>query len=164
MPGVRLKRSGLIASCFALFAPSTGAAGFDLPCRVIDGLMDRAHQNFTAQSGNADWMNALQPAGTDTCALANGEAGLRLYYCSWSFPYRTGEARRWFHQLDQKIGTCVNNQQQPKQDDPVNHPDSFILKSIQARGVEVSVSVKDKAALDRSLVFIRFQKTPKNSP
>lgn len=116
-------------------------------CQAMKSLISQAHQNFV-------------PAGADQCASAVGEGGTSIYYCSWSFPFRSGEARDLFTALNQQIGACLKIGSAAASDQPVNHPDSFWLNTYRLENTELSISVKDKSTLEKSLLFLRVQSLP----
>lgn len=133
---------------FSLCLVSTpGSAQTPPDCEAMKSLISQAHQNFV-------------PAGADQCASAVGEGGTNIYFCSWSFPFRSGEARQLFTALNEQIGSCLNIGPATASDKPVNHPDSFWLNTFRLKKSELSISVKDKSNLDKSLLFLRVQSLP----
>ena len=67
----------------------------------------------------------------------------------------------WYAQddaLDQEIRHCFDNAVALPADTAVNHPDSYLLKRYQTGDLVISASLKDKAALSQSLVFLRIDR------
>ncbi|MGB1035371.1 MAG: hypothetical protein ACPGVS_10145, partial [Primorskyibacter sp.] len=87
-----------------------------------------------------------------TCATSRVLGGATSVDCYWSFPYRADAAQRLYADLSDTLNHCA---QGPVLSDAtgVNHPDSFDQITGVFMGHSISVSIKDKAALGRSLVF-----------
>ena len=76
--------------------------------------------------------------------------------CHWSFEYRAKQAERFATQMWDTLKTCRPGQvTQP--DRMVNHPDSYVPQSLQVQDRTNTVSIKDKAQQNRTLVFLRFE-------
>lgn len=74
--------------------------------------------------------------------------------CAWAFDYRSDDATGAFERLVADVaecGTAIN-----EKDQQVSHPDSYDLRRFVVEGKEVSVSLKDKGALDETYVFVRI--------
>lgn len=127
--------------CVAVLAlPQGGGAAAN--CAVLDAL-DRRDTSDTALTG----------ADCSTYATANATAGVSCY---WTHPYRDPAAQARATGLWRMLQQCRAGQPLVR-GSGVNHPDSYDLRQ-WAHGRDVyAVSVKDKAALDRTLVFIRVE-------
>ena len=79
--------------------------------------------------------------------------------CQWIFDYRSEAAQRYFQQMVAEVHACKGAVALPK-DQPVNHPDSYELISYQLGNEVLTVSLKDKAALDQTFVFLRVEPLP----
>lgn len=80
--------------------------------------------------------------------------------CQWSFAYRAPDAVAGFERLTDNVRSCLGADTERGADTPVNHPDSYDLRQFVAGGTLISVSLKDKAALRRTLVFLRIEPDP----
>lgn len=119
-------------------APATGAP----PCAVFDRL----------DAAAATSPDAAPEGATCTRYLASGGApGLA---CHWSYPYRAPEAAARAGALWQALAGCRPGAA-GGEDAAVNHPDSYALRLWKAGAVRYALSLKDKAAQGRTLVFLR---------
>ena len=92
----------------------------------------------------------------NSCAVSQELSGAKIYQCIWSRAYRAVDARSVFDDLVRKVKDCLGDAAQGTRDQPVNHPDSYELLEFQSQGRRVAVSLKDKAALNQTLVFLRI--------
>lgn len=99
----------------------------------------------------------------DGCSDARTDDGRIEQYCHWSFGYRAPAARQKFADLDAAILSCLDAAAQPDETG-VNHPDSFAQRRYRAARADVSLSLKDKAAQSRSLVFLRMSPITGDAP
>ncbi len=154
---IRLYSTGFLFSWLLVSAGSAAAAGLEPQCKDLEILMSKARQQLARNGEESGGSAGSLPLGADSCATALGETGSRIYYCNWGFPFRAGKARQLFEDLDAQITDCLENRPEASQDLPVNHPDFYLLRTYHLNDVEISISVKDKSALQKSLVFIRFR-------
>lgn len=111
-------------------------------CPVIDAL------DLFAASGVPPSSATCITYVTDTAAVGAS--------CHWSHPYRDGLAQSQAADLWRQLTACRDGHPL-NEDTQVNHPDSYDLRE-WAHGQDVyGVSIKDKAALNRTLVFIRIE-------
>ena len=148
---------GLAAAAAAAAAPSAWAAP---DCADMKSLISHAQLSFEASAVGKSQPPAHSLPGADQCASAIGEGGTGIYYCSWSFSFRSGEARQLFAGLNDQIAGCLKIDPVLAKDQRVNHPDSFWLNTYQVNGAELSISIKDKSNLGKSLLFLRVQTRP----
>ena len=80
-----------------------------------------------------------------------------FYHCRWDFPHRAQEAYATFDDFVLSVGKCIGETADMLKDQNVNHPDYYALTRYEAEKASVTVSVKDKSALDRTFVFIRVE-------
>ena len=97
-------------------------------------------------------------SGADHCDVSHDELGAKTYLCRWTFPYRASVATRVFEDMDRDIGQCFENAVALPADKIVNHPDSYDLRRYRIENMMIAVSLKDKAALDRTLMFLRLDR------
>lgn len=77
--------------------------------------------------------------------------------CFWSFPLRSSQAIEWANDLWRKVQSCGEGTIQAP-DQQVNHPDSYDLRRWRTDSGTFYISVKDKGALNQTLVFLRWEK------
>jgi hypothetical protein len=80
--------------------------------------------------------------------------------CHWAFPYRSTEARDAFADVLDAVTACLGPDIKVTTDQSVNHPDAYDLRLINHNGKQYAVSIKDKGALQQTLVFVRFPVEP----
>ena len=73
--------------------------------------------------------------------------------CRWGFDYRSAGLEESFEHLSDTIANCFKITAQ-KSDHPVSHPDYYKLRQYEASGRMISVSIKDKGALEHSFIFV----------
>ncbi len=140
-----------------------------------------AVHEVTAQTGRfcaaIEKIARQQPAGNQTAALqsllfdtelatvmSSGDADCNItsgsgaaLVCRWDFPYRSAEASNRFAQLQSLARTCTHDNLPGQVDTGVNHPDFYEAVHFPVSGGDLVVSLKDKAALQATLVFLRFR-------
>ena len=73
--------------------------------------------------------------------------------CRWSFAYRSAAAQETFDRIADHLSECLGA---PRAEEaPVNHPDSYRLIQFETTDAVIFLSLKDKASLQRSFVFLR---------
>ncbi len=96
--------------------------------------------------------------GEVACKRSLGLSGARSLNCAWPFAYRVAEARAAFEALSADVENCAVPARAPAPG--VNHPDSYDLRLYSYQGGAVAVSLKDKAALRETYVFLRMETVP----
>lgn len=91
-----------------------------------------------------------------SCASFNGQVSGQGVACSRALGYRSEAAelladRVWDTLISCRSGNSLSD------DQPVNHPDSYLLKIWNTDEGVFRVSIKDKAALESSFVFLSFE-------
>ena len=143
------------------FSSVVGAAGAQDLCADINYLIDQSHTRFadimdTSGGDGGGRAVTLTLAGASSCHVLTTLEG-HAYHCSWAFSYRTKNAYDTFDALVGEVDTCIGPQATLHEDQSVNHPDFYALRRYEMDQADVSVSVKDKSAQDRTFVFIRVQ-------
>ena len=151
---IRRYQYGILLSLLVA-AGNVEAAGSELQCKDIERFMEQAAVELAQNQSHGTVSAGLPDA--DTCSTATGTAGSKIYHCHWGFPYRDKEAEEFFGHLDVRLKTCLESQVNVADDQPVNHPDSFHLRTYHLDRAKVSISLKDKATIDKTLVFIRVE-------
>lgn len=90
------------------------------------------------------------------CKASRMLSGATQTHCAWVFAYRDPAATEAFDQLIQAVAGCLGDTAHKHDDPDVNHPDFYDLQIFDIDGHEVGVSLKDKAALSETYVFLRL--------
>ena len=110
----------------------------------------------------ADWEPSLGASAfpdADECKVVQTTSGPVLW-CTWSFAYRDDAASTRFESLRSEVASCMGPDTARRTDPAVNHPDSYNLHEFDTDDVVVAVSIKDKGALQKTLVFFRIHPKP----
>ena len=135
-----------------------GAARAGEFCADMNILVGRAQSNFPGLSaGTTDAEKPFLLPGAKTCAVTRTLSGSKAYHCAWEFAYRATAANDRFNAFDRSLRQCFGNRAQTRKDQWVNHPDFYDLRQYRLEQVDVSVSIKDKSAMQKTYVFIRVQ-------
>jgi hypothetical protein len=76
------------------------------------------------------------------------------------FDYRDAQAVTWLNMLRTRVEACMGPDAEMAGDAQVNHPDSFDLHQYEGQGHRVALSLKDKAGLNQTLVFLSISQEP----
>ena len=141
--------SFLIAACPVMVAADTAQFCSGLASVLADG------------SGNGDALRRAAPDLTETpavCGQSMGVGGAMSTHCRWAFAYRDPRAAAAYRALVTDLAHCVGPEQvtADAEDKAVNHPDTYDLRLMAITGGTAGISFKDKAALQRTLVFLRI--------
>lgn len=90
-----------------------------------------------------------------TCQQSLTLSGAASHVCHLSFEYRAPEAQGSFDRWSRLLLACAGAHNATLIDQPVNHPDSYTLHQFDLPQAHVSVSLKDKGALQKTLVFVQ---------
>lgn len=143
----------------ALVSVPTGPSQAAGLCAEINGLLGMARSNFstTGAGAAADGAATLPPLpGAEKCDMTRSLAG-ESYHCVWEFPYRTAASRALFDGFDRSFRECFGARARVSQDQAVNHPDFYDLREYALDDGIVTVSIKDKTALNGTFVFVRVR-------
>jgi len=94
---------------------------------------------------------------TAECTRSRVLAGGSQMHCGWAFSYRSPAAAQAFEHLLVTVADCLGAAARVTADKTVNHPDFYDLQTFQFEGQEIGVSLKDKAALSETYVFLRVK-------
>ena len=154
--GVRL--NALFAATLSptiLFADPVAAKGL---CPDIRSLIEHARSgtlsNSTQSGDEMDAAGSLILKGASACEVALQLDGAS-YHCRWKHPLRAAAATRSFEQFDKELRDCIGHRGAGQRDIGVNHPDSYDSRHYILDGARVVLSLKDKADLRSTFVFIR---------
>ncbi len=96
----------------------------------------------------------IDKAPAPVCGTSLAVSGVQSSHCYWAFDYRSDAARGGFLQVAAGVAACADP---IAQEGDVNHPDSYDLRQFDLGGATVAVSLKDKGALQQTLVFLRVE-------
>lgn len=118
-------------------------------------LLGGAH---AAEPAECQIIDALEQAQipNSTCTTYRTETSRTGVSCHWPFPYRSKDAQVLGETLWQTLTTCRKGHSLGP-DAQVNHPDSYALREWATNTGTYALSIKDKGALDQTLVFLRFE-------
>lgn len=128
-----------------------GAHAADL-CTEITALVGQAQSNFEGTDAKPVSPDPLSGAGS--CSLSLSLSGAKAYHCAWEYPFRSDDARTAFADVNDRLQTCFGGEAVISRDQSVNHPDSYDQYRYSLQQVTVSASIKDKSALQQTIVFV----------
>ena len=108
----------------------------------------------------ADGDNRAAFKGADTCRTTRQLGGGSAYHCAWSYPYRSKHSRTALQTFLARIESCEGVARSTQPETGVNHPDTYEQWVFRVAGRTISVSLKDKAQLDRSYLFLGISADP----
>ena len=94
------------------------------------------------------------PSGA-TCSTYQTATGAKGVSCYWTSAFRDKKGLLFADELWATLSTCRAGERLGP-DQIVNHPDSYDLREWRTLSGTYAISVKDKGALNRTLVFLRF--------
>ncbi|MGR3513153.1 MAG: hypothetical protein ACU0GG_10335 [Paracoccaceae bacterium] len=95
------------------------------------------------------------PSGA-TCSTYLTATAAKGVSCHWAFAFRDKKGLLFADELWATLSTCRAGDRLGA-DQIVNHPDSYDLREWRTSSGTYAISVKDKGALNRTLVFLRFE-------
>ncbi|MFV2054435.1 hypothetical protein [Aliiroseovarius sp. YM-037] len=140
-----------VLAAFLIPAVDATAGAF---CDQMSALMEQ---------GDAITLALPDAEAPATCAVSRSLAGGLERHCHWVFPYRSAEASAAFEAVLEAVTACLGPGISVRTDESVNHPDSYDLRIIEQKDAVFAVfavSLKDKAALQATLVFLRLPISP----
>lgn len=147
-------------STFRRLLKSIPAAPFAMAC-AIPALADEPscsdlHDIWaTAQASFKDQAHSIHVFRGGRCAITQELGSGPARYCQWPFSFRDPAASEWLRALRSDVENCFNVQALPNAG-RVNHPDTFEHNQYLLDGAVLSLSLKDKAALRKTFVFLRM--------
>lgn len=121
-----------------------------------------------ALADTCDDLNALRAdqaasvpliAQADCATVLTLGAGAALH-CNWAHPFRAASAQDQFDELVAQVSACMGPATEKPRDLAVNHPDSYDLRQYSDDQGSIAISLKDKGALQQTLVFLRVGARP----
>ncbi|WP_299288665.1 hypothetical protein [uncultured Tateyamaria sp.] len=109
--------------------------------------------DLTALANGSSSEIAMPSGAIGTCSTSLDLTGARALNCRWPFDYRAQAATDAFTELLDATAQCLDTD--GVTDQGVNHPDSYDLRTFTTDTAQVSVSIKDKGALQQTFIFLR---------
>lgn len=94
----------------------------------------------------------LPEVAPETCGTAQALDGSLEDHCAWRFALVSVEAQLRFTELKTALAKCASP---APADLRVNHPDSYDLQVFTTDTQRISLSLKEKYALDARYIFLR---------
>lgn len=92
-----------------------------------------------------------------TCGQSQALGGGTSKHCIWTYDLRAGSAQATFEALRTQLLGCAQAESIVSSS-PVNHPDTFDQVTGEFDQMSISIALKDKTALGKSLIVLRAQK------
>lgn len=151
-----MKRVLLVAALILGVLPAAigRADGF---CADVRTLIAHARSGFSStpsRSGEGGTTGPLMLRGASDCQVARQLDG-SFFYCTWKHPFRSAGATGSFERINRELQECLGDRATIRADQGVNHPDFYDSRHYILDGAGVTVSLKDKVALQSTLVFVR---------
>ncbi|MEX0345276.1 MAG: hypothetical protein AB3N20_10175 [Rhizobiaceae bacterium] len=155
-----------LVALITLVLPFPGQAADKDFCPAIEKLGALAQNSFVIAPTPADveplFTVAKNPVVQPDCRLFTKSGG-KSHMCMWTFEYRDQHATAGFTALLGRIKQCLGSSASESMDTGVNHPDSYEARYFELDGFRFTVSIKDKAPLQKSFVFFWVDKA-ENTP
>lgn len=148
--GVRLGRRIIVSTWLMVIGTSALAGSF---CDDLGVLAQQGDAPVTLPGGTEDQLA--------DCRTALSLGGGQDAHCSWIFGYRSEAAKDAFKNVIGAVTLCLGPDAIHSTDKLVNHPDAYDLRLFRVDGQDFAVSLKDKGALQQSLIFLRVPLTGK---
>lgn len=151
IPGVLV--AGILISVGAVVLGNVARA--DEMCADVNSLIKHAQTGFsdlTPQKFNPPNPPLLPDA--ENCRQVQLISGDPAIYCTWGFHYREADAYDTFRTFNVSLRQCLGQGADSGNDLPVNHPDTYEQAVFHLGQTTISVSLKDKAELGRTFVFV----------
>lgn len=123
-----------------------------IACAAFEDVVQKASENYASSPGSPIKIYGIIP---NTCDIATSPDGIRIYHCRWDYTYREPAAVELMRTINIEIQKCLGVQSR-KIEDGVNHPDTYEQRLFRLGDINISLSLKDKAALNQSFVFLRI--------
>ncbi len=119
-------------------------------------------QTALASASCAPLWNGVATLGHEqaTCGTSRLLGGHTQTTCYWTFAYRADTAQTQFDHMQAQIEACLGPDAALPADMAVNHPDSFALNQYVGQRLHVSLSLKDKAGRNQTLIFLSLHPVP----
>ena len=155
----RLYGSGMYGARRWLSAVAVGLCGAGAGdaaafCEDLHRFMQRPE---AAQPAKPEMTLPIPNAAKPTCGQGRLMSGAVSAHCYWGFGYRSDAALQSFGTTLSQVAACLSVTEATRIERSVNHPDSYELHSFDRGAGTLHVSLKDKAALQNTLIFLRME-------
>lgn len=123
---------------------------------VADNFCDVLSENSANWTEISAAINAKLGRKNVACGSAMGLSGKVSHHCYWAFDFRSIAAQDAYKLLYQQLTEC-SNAGADIQDKGVNHPDSYTLENFDFGKHDLALSLKDKATLGQTLIFVHLR-------
>ena len=149
-------RKVLLGCSIALLTSSTATAAL-LPCDDVAHLIaDSANQfssiKSTEQYETGTTKSNIQLPDSKNCEIS-GSGKLTTFRCVWEYVLGDEQAKTDFNQYVAEAQHCLGETTTIRQDQPVNHPDSYLSYLFELDGTNGRISLKDKSQLNQTFIF-----------
>ena len=148
---IEFRKRNLAIACLSAALLLTHNASAN-SCIAFEDAIQGASTNYEKIPGTP---LSIYGAKANTCDLATSSDGVRIYHCRWDFGYRATEAAELLRTINIEVQRCFGLQSR-KIEDGVNHPDTYEQRLYRLGGINISLSLKDKAALSQSFVSLQI--------
>ena len=124
-------------------------------CATFEDIIQKASKNYESLPSTPN----IYSVTPDLCDVALTSDGVKLYHCRWDYGYRATDAFELLRTLNTEIEQCLGVQSR-KIEDGVNHPDTYEQRLYRLGEINISLSLKDKAALSQSFVSLQISGIP----
>ncbi len=121
-------------------------------CITFEDAIQQASTNFETPPVTPFTIYGIMP---NLCDVATTSDGIKIYHCRWDYGYRTSDAAELLRTINIDIQRCLGIQSR-KIEDGVNHPDTYEQRLYRLGDINISLSLKDKAALNQSFVSLQI--------
>lgn len=157
-----MKTSHLIHSLIVVMTCTSMAGADDAKlCVGLKHLTEQAYANFVDmnEDKNGSGLRDL-PLDPPKCQIIRSLGGANQFHCAWAFQFREIAAKNAYNLLNQHVAECFGNNKAGLLDKQVNHPDTYQQRQHEIGPVKLSISIKDKGALQETYVFMNVQGVP----
>ena len=164
---VRSSRKTLATAIVALFLCKPALAEI-MSCPEALYLVKESTTRFSQIKGEIDnesggITSTLGLPGAQSCIINEG-AAKDSYRCTWKYPYRDALAALDFEKIALEFSSCLGDQAKVREDQAVNHPDSYESFLFTLPAAEARVTLKDKRELNSSFVSFIIEAKRNTTP
>lgn len=126
-------------------------------CAQLDRLAAESRSGFAAiraETANhpGEWDTSAATSGASYCLILGGEDS-SSHTCTWEYQAVSGDASAAYAQMVDRVRACLEAVSE-SEDASVNHPDYWAATVFEANTATVTVSLKNKSALGKTLVAV----------
>ena len=128
-------------------------------CATLDSVIENTTMDGKPLSSDLLFMGneATPTLTTNPTQCVVSMSGQYKLACMWAFPFRADAAQTGLTELRAAIDVCVDDTGSYSRDQAVNHPDYYDAHYYGYGDHVLSASLKDKGALQQTLVFLRVK-------